>query len=300
MALNSWIEADKSNKQYVEDFERIYTSAKLSGDGPQININEEWNTFKARLAKSSSRNKTNTPWLRVAASIVILAALGYLIWTNPFQSDETTVYARNESRTIQLPDSSLVTLNVNSSLTYSKEFDPVRRQVSLQGEAYFKIKRDESRPFLITLAQTEVEVLGTSFNVDAASDNEVIVIVNSGKVRFREKISNEAIILEKGDKGVFTEESAIMTKSKNSDINFNAWKTRKLVFEETDLASVIKTINKAYNSKISIALGTAGDCELTVTFDNQSLDAVLSVLEATLGLEYQKNGDIIEVIKADC
>ena len=151
------------------------------------------------------------------------------------------------------------------------------------------------------LPQSSVEVLGTSFNIKAASEaDDVVVIVNSGRVSFKENLNGQEVILEKGEKGVLMKNERLLSKTKNLETNFMAWKTRELIFDNVELDLVIKTVNEIYNADINIVTEVGDNCKVTVTFENQSLESVLSVLELTLNLEYRKNGDKIEVIKADC
>ena len=299
--LNTWLEADPINRQYFQDLKKIYDSAAFNTKMAEINVDEEWKVFKASIKVPESGQSMNKSWLRIAASIVIISVLGYLIWTNAFKTDTVTIYANDTPKTILLPDSTIVTLNYNSTLTYERVFGNNERHVSMEGEAFFEVKRDESRPFIVALGHSEVEVLGTSFNIKALEKKtDVIVTVNSGRVRFTETKGNSAVVLEKGEKGILMKNSNILSKVSNTDINFKAWKTREIVFDNVSLDVVIQTLNRIYNANISIATQVSDDCKVTVTFENQSLESVLAVLELTLNLEYRKNGDIIEVVKADC
>jgi ferric-dicitrate binding protein FerR (iron transport regulator) len=86
----------------------------------------------------------------------------------------------------------------------------------------------------------------------------------------------------------------------NKDINFLSWNTRKIVFTEDDLQTVVATLNKIYHANISIATDIPASCIVTVTFDQQSLEAILNVLETTLNLTLRTSGNQIEITAAGC
>ncbi|MEN8249337.1 MAG: FecR domain-containing protein [Bacteroidota bacterium] len=300
--LNNWLNSDPEKLAYFQDIEKIYNEAEGHNASklPSINIDAEWDKFKANR---NIANKTNSwkAWYSIAAAIALIASLGYLFWNNSYQSGQVVVLAERTGLAVILPDSSVITLNKGAKLSYPKEFSEEKRQVALTGEAFFEIKRNENKPFSVDLGLSKVEVLGTSFNINNINENNnVEVIVNSGTVRFSNKELSESVILNKGEKGTIMRNNGTIAKTENLDVNFMAWKTRKIVFNNVGLDEVIKTLNKIYDEEITFSTDIGPDCRVTVSFDNQSIEAILSVLEATLNLEYNKTGDNIEVIKSGC
>jgi transmembrane sensor len=301
--LDDWLSEHAENEQYFQSLQKIYDQATehVSEDIPVIDVNQEWQRFKNSLQPELKKPTYQTNWIRIAASVVVIAVLGYIIWFNAFQSDNITVLAEHSGQLITLPDNSVVTLNKEASITYPKEFSDAERKVVMQGEAFFEVTRNEKKPFIVDLGLSKVEVLGTSFNINAENNNDRIeVVVNTGKVRFGTSTGDESVILTKGEKGTLMKNMNMISKVDNDDINFMAWKTRKIVFNDVDLDVVIQTVNKLYESQITFSTDVGKNCKVTVSFDNQSIDAILSVLELTLDLEYKKSGDIIEVVKTGC
>jgi ferric-dicitrate binding protein FerR (iron transport regulator) len=171
----------------------------------------------------------------------------------------------------------------------------------MAGEAFFEITRNESKPFTVNMGLSSVEVLGTSFNINTVGNNDAIeVVVNSGKVKFTSSGIKKSVILIKGEKGILMKTNNLLSKVENTDVNFMAWKTRQLIFNDVELDNVIQTLNKLYEQQIYFSTDIGKNCKVTVTFDNQSIEAILSVLELTLDLEYKKSGDLIEVVKTGC
>ncbi|MCF6359911.1 MAG: FecR domain-containing protein [Cyclobacteriaceae bacterium] len=299
--LSSWLAESEANSSHFNALQKIYSNKPQKGNYPAINIDLEWTKFKNTVRYEENLNKASFGWLRVAASVALIAVAGYFIWNAQFKSNSIQVVAQNWGEIIILPDNSQITLNKGAKLTYPKEFSSTNRKVSLEGEAFFKITRNENKPFIVNLSQSRVEVLGTSFNIKGnINNNKTEVVVSTGKVSFTNTSNAATVILTKGEKGTLMKSSNMITKTINNDVNVMAWKTRKIVFNNMELDRVIKTINTLYDAQISFSTDIGVNCNVTVSFENQSLEAVLSVLELTLNLRYKKSGDVIEIIQTGC
>jgi transmembrane sensor len=299
--LDKWLLKSDDNNAYFKGIEKVYTHASESKNVPAIDVNFEWKKFKKSIQSEEKFDRTNTNWFRIAASFILIASLGYFLWNSSNKSNKVEVIAQNWGEIVTLPDNSTITLNKGAVLTYPKEFSNNNRSVSLSGEAFFEVTRNETKRFIVSLGQSKVEVLGTSFNINAeTNNNKTEVVVNTGKVKFSESSNSVAVILTKGEKGTLIKNTNMLTKTFNDDVNVLAWKTRKIVFNDLELDKVIKTINSIYDAQISFSTDIGANCNVTVSFENQSLEAVLSVLKLTLDLEYKKSGDVIEITKSGC
>ena len=194
---------------------------------------------------------------------------------------------------IELSDGSIVTLNRDTKINYPDKFGNDIREVSIEGEAFFEVKHDPVKPFVIHAGEATIQVLGTSFSVNAYPDNDMVeVIVETGKVQFSKKETNfksYEVILDPGEKGTYINTSRKLTKCINTDPNFLAWKTRKLIFNETSLEEVIKQLNKVYRVKIKTADPNLDKLLLNAHFEKEPLEFILEVISATHGLEVEKN-----------
>ena len=143
--------------------------------------------------------------------------------------------------------------------------------------------------------------MGTSFNVNAYNDNDKIeVVVNTGQVAVtKEGELTERLILKPGNRGIFNKSDQSLKLIVNEDPNFLSWKTREFVFNDKSLEEIILTINKAYNSKITVPDDSLIEKRITVSFSNQSLDAILNVLSATLDLNIRENNGEIVLTEKD-
>jgi len=136
--------------------------------------------------------------------------------------------------------------------------------------------------------------LGTSFNIKAYPDQkEIIVTVNNGQVQFYLKSADKAkIFLTAGEAGKFSSANRTFTKSINSNLNYASWETGIITFDKTKLSDALEVIQKQYNVNISFENNALGNCRITATFDNQSLDSILKMLEISFDIRVVNDGTI--------
>jgi transmembrane sensor len=288
--------AFEMGERYLKD------SKKLAS----LNIDQEWNQFLQKSQAGRAVNmlplpaapRTTFNWLRIAAAIVLVAVSGFIV--NYLISDHSIVIETAKEE-ITLPDGSRVTLNANSRISFASEFNTATREVTLEGEAFFDVTRNPQKPFIINAREAKVEVLGTSFNVRAYQAQENLeVVVQTGTVKVSVAEVQKEVMLQAGDRGVFARANMSLVQTTNADINFLAWKTQQIIFMETDLRTVVETLNRTYQANIRIAADIPTTCAVTVTFDKQSLEAVLNVLKTTLNLTLQNESGGVVITHADC
>lgn len=267
-----------------------------------------WEKVKSRIhnteKKSHSRIRIINPIVRLAAAVIFAAILligGYTIFIRPNSAVELLEISSTDQvlKTFTLPDGTQVSLNSGTKLQYPREFRRDIREVNIQGEAFFQVKPNAKKPFIIHAGKAEIKVLGTSFNVNAYPDSKLVeVIVETGKVQVLNKTtevsSDKELILTPGDKGTLICSSNSLLKSTNQDPNFLAWKTRNLTFKATSLNEVIANLEKVYKVNIRLANPSLNELLLTAQFNNYPLDFILKVIESTFHLEAKKvNGQYI-------
>jgi transmembrane sensor len=305
--LFAWVNQSQENKLYFEQYRKTFDLTQKhftltdSSDLP-LNIDEEWNRF-TEATKSQKRVRklsASQLWLRVAAAILLIAATTAILFY--YSKDQVVIYqTAGNTQTVQLPDGSQVTLNRFTTLAYKSDFNKATRTLNLEGEAFFDDEPDAEKPFIIQTEKARVQVLGTSFNVNAYDSlTEVEVVVQTGIVSLESKQSAHAVKLTPGQKGIFSESNGSVKSSVNTDINFLSWRTQRLVFDGSDLASVIEALKKTYNARISVAATIPESCAVTVTFDGQTLESVLKVLQQTLNLKYTINGNKVVITEIGC
>ena len=310
--VSRWINKDKDNLKAFEDIKMYWNQIEHS-EKSEINTEKAWNNLKNRIAnveqgqpaKEKPVISFNNSWLRYAAIILLIIGIGtgaFFTYQQLNQSAQTvTVDTPSDTRNkkVVLPDGSLAYLNYNSKLHYPKQFKSSMRQVTVNGEVFFNVENNTTRPFVINAYNAQIEVLGTSFNVNTnLPDNKVEVVVQSGRVKVaRKNNQDEHLIIEAGFKGVVSENT--LKKEKHDDLNYLAWTTGRLVFKGQELENVSKTLMRTYNVRINIKDPKIKNYKITTNFTNESIDTVLDVIATTFNLEINKIDENEYVIKSN-
>ena len=188
-----------------------------------------------------------------------------------------------------LPDSSKIYLNRNSQVSYSDNFAQDRVIHIQNGEVFFEVKHLHGQPFVVYANLSKTEVIGTSFMIRSYKDeNKDELHVSTGKVAFS-SLENPAdkIVLTKGLKAEIAE--SIRTESSPIvDVNFNAWKNEKIVFNNTKLDEVSRTLEKYYAVSLQLNNPEILNCRFTGTFEKSGINEILKILAVSFNLSYDK------------
>ena len=233
-----------------------------------------WPLLQSRLKRTSLRR---TLWMRVAVRPV----------------EMMTVTAQAETRTVVLPDRTEVILNRYSTLTYPKDFRrEARREVSLQGGAYFEVAKDPSHPFVVEAGEVQVEVLGTHFNVEAyPRDREVRTTLLEGSVAVSLPSRSQRLVLVPNERAVYHKSSGSLTQeSLPNAADDISWSHGQLSFQSQPLREIVRQLANTYQTDIRIADPTLAEYRLTATFDiGEGLTHILDLLQAAAGFTYRKH-----------
>ncbi|AHJ99892.1 FecR family protein [Hymenobacter swuensis] len=237
------------------------------------------------------------PWWRsrVAAAVgTVLAAstLSYGLYHRlttpagvPFAYEEQST-PRGATAKVLLADGTVVWLNAESRLWFPKKFSTGERHVYLQGEAYFEVSSNLRQPFVLHIEQEQVRVLGTAFNVKAYPEESTVqTAVVEGKVAFIRPAdtpeASDTLYVTANQLGVYAKPTTSMHREVVDSRDYTAWNQGKLVFQETPLDEVARTLTRQYNLPVQLANEQMGKCRLTGRFQNQSLREVVQVLSMT-------------------
>ncbi|WP_215223284.1 FecR family protein [Echinicola shivajiensis] len=247
--------------------------------------------------------------LKLAATLTLLIGLSVVLFK--YLEEEEVVFEdeavisyiekvtpNGQKLSLVLPDGTMVKLNANSKLRLPKDFEPDKREVYLEGEAFFDVKRDTLRPFLIHSEAVTTKVLGTSFNVRTNPEEATIsVAVLTGKVEVNEAIENKKLVLVPSEMAVFDKHNKGLIKQSFDEHMIMGWKDGEIWFKNSSFAEVIKRLSAWYgvffkmDSKIKI-----GD-RYTGGFDKQSLENVLDGISYTFQFDYKIQGDTVHINK---
>ncbi len=304
LRLKTWIDSSDKNRRIYDEYLKVWKEMEKVEGRNSKDVDEEWAKLEKVIDEedTSIKKEKPSPFIRIAATVVMLLTAGLAIYFVLNNNKSEVILAEHQVKEISLPEGSKVSLNLESRISYPKEFKSDTREVALEGEAFFEVARDTIRPFIIKTGELNIEVLGTSFNVKAYEIDETVeVTVESGKVAvYRIGNKSNMVILVRGEKAVFKKELTELESMKNEDINYKSWKTRKIIFEDTPMSEVVRMINEIYQSDLQLSGSNLNDCPVTTMFDNQSLETILNVLSSTLDLEITREGDRIIISGAGC
>lgn len=204
---------------------------------------------------------------------------------------ETVLMASSENiSSYTLPDGSKVWLNKNSWLAYNQKFGKRTRQVTLKGEGYFEVNRDEQRPFIVKMQNgLDIKVLGTTFNAcNYPSLNKAEVILRSGSVQVSDNGRNEYVILKPNQKFTWNEGTAEI--SSVNAMNCCRWFEHRLVFDNVKLKDILENLSHKYQTEISLNVGNLADKHMSMTIRDESVEDILDILTTLLPIRWRYQG----------
>lgn len=243
-----------------------------------------------------------TTWSSAAAAVIVI---GFMLWTKERKttSPDTRVVQAPLGKTMKvtLPDGSHIWLNAGSTLSYPNAFAGKTREVVLrEGQAFFDIVRDTTKPFIVHAKTLDITVLGTSFDVKAyKNDRNIRVTVKTGKVgvQVRDKPQQPALLLLPAEQAVVPEKTEQIHISDVSKPAIAPWKDNRMVFEDELVAEVLHALERKYNQHIIVEKPGLATEKITLTLDNQPMADVLKVLGFSKNFNYSQLNDSTVVIR---
>ena len=292
--LEKWVLASDENRERFTTFKKAWILAGMKENLVEADVEDQWNHisqelfFGGKVVDMKSQRSFGRRWAPIAVAAGLAIFLAIWLLQGPLNKTTHIEQTLAEVKDLNLPDGSHIILNQYASLSLEDVSFENQRSVKLEGDAFFDVQRDENKPFLIQTSNVEIEVLGTSFYVDARSDQEEVrVVVESGSVAVRS--GREEVVLLANESAVFEKSGKQLVKQANDDPNFLFLKSKTLAFDQVSLEEVIATVNRYYHSNISLQVEEGSPCYLTGAFQDKSLDAVITIIEETLGIEANRS-----------
>lgn len=298
--LLNWSELSETNKKVLEDSVAVWRLTQAVPLELDFSSKEEWEKLTKNLGVpestsdpiSISLSRNNHWWLTgLAASLAVLLISYFTIFK---KEQQHVIYAANNKIIeAKLPDGSNVWLNEKSTLEFEKNFSGDAREVALKGEAYFEVRKDDQKPFLVHTGNVTTKVVGTSFHIKSktAMDTTEIRVI-SGKVLFFSDVSPErGVTLKAGMKGIYLSSSDSVYAIIYTEDNALAWQHKKLIFNNSTIDEVLEQLRNHYKVDIKVKEDSILNCKFTSTFENASIHDILNVLVLSLNLQYVQEGD---------
>lgn len=306
--ISDWLVTGPENLAHFEQLHKVWLLSTRDAIDQNVNLTKEWNQIATRIktevpVKQMPARKPGQKmliWAAAAAAILLLTAIPGIYF---FLNNQTTSISATTSGLIyDLPDGSKITLKKGAAIEFDKEFGTGNRNIEMTGEAYFEVKHMSEIPFTISGGEARIQVLGTQFNVRALpNEDQVTVVLTSGSVSLWFDANNKkSTILKPGEKAEMNLREKKIEAGVNPDVNYMAWKTRQLRFENSSLNEVMQAISAVYEINYQPLSQSLSACRLTASFDNMQLQEVLDVVGSTLDLQFTLDNNTIKISGQGC
>lgn len=298
--LNKWIGESPANKRIFEESQRIWqksrpylSSSDIGTDRQKIN-----DQITQQLSIPAKNRKLNTWLYRVAAvlALPIMLGIGWYLGSskmnNETQMCEVTAPKGQISKCV-LADGTEVWLNAGTTLKYDPTLKGSMREVNLDGEAYFKVTKNNHKPFAVNTKYAQVKVLGTIFNLKAYSgEDKVETTLEEGSVEFSLNGSAaKPVEMKPGEQVVYNISEKKITLGRVETYLHTAWKDGKFVFKDADLKTIIQELEKLYDVHIHLENDSLLKLHFRGMFEyEQNIFSALETLERTTNIKYRMNG----------
>jgi ferric-dicitrate binding protein FerR (iron transport regulator) len=327
-----WLREHPSKQEEIDDAkELIYAVLEqkyIPGNAKQREVWHRINETLSQSAQVTYNNQKSIPlwktWMLKAASIVVISVVAFVSWTiynkpdekrasNDPQNENLLVYENREAvaKTIFLSDGTSIVLQPSTSLKYPKFFKGDLREVYLTGEAFFEVKKDPARPFIVHANELVTRVIGTSFTIRNFDHEDVLVRVKTGKVSvFKEQADDntkkeaatlEGVVLTANQQVLYAREQMKLTKSLVEDPAVLVPLT-KLDFEFTDtpIKEVFQRIENSYGVDIVYDEEALSSCFLNASLSDVALYDKLSLICKGIDATYEMMDSHIIIYGKGC
>jgi len=213
------------------------------------------------------------------------------------QKDFIVVVKQGNRAQVTLPDQSRVWMNSNSKLVYAMGKNNTR-EVRLTGEAFFKVFKDKTRPFIVSVNNLQVKVLGTSFNVKARQGSDCIeTSLVEGSVKLSGEDLSQDYYLKPSEKAIYSNSTkSIQIVPTDNEVE-TAWKDNKLKFKSERFVDVIGRLEEWYGVKIKLQYPAIENDLMSGSFKDENLKTVLETFKIQYHIRYENKGDTIVLTK---
>lgn len=293
--VEEWIQQSEDNYRIVK---QIYAIDQVMGT---VQIESQVNTEKALASvnQKMSKERSRLTWFlwgqRIAAILFIplLIDFGIQHFVPQIEIAQMIEIKTNPgmTTTVDLPDGSKVFLNSESSLIYPSFFSEDKRVVQLKGEAFFEVQKDPEHHFVVSGPHhTQIEVFGTSFNVEAFErDSFISTTLVEGKICFAYQKNRQptTVIMKPGQKLMYNTTSSQVKLIQTSGETETAWKDGNIIFQATPLPEALQMLEKRFNVAFVLSNDRFRGEAFNGSFSNQRLERILEIFKISSNIKWR-------------
>jgi len=196
---------------------------------------------------------------------------------------------------LTLSDGTIILLNSGTTLRYPKEFETTKREIFLDGEAFFEVSKNPHKPFIVQTKNTQTRVLGTRFNLLSRDGDPDVLSVEEGKVQFTATNSVDTLILTGNMQSTYN--AGKMSLQEIDGTAFTAWTAGELLFTNQTVKQIIPILERWYDVQINCTDPSILSNQVRGKFKQASLVAVLHDLSFALAIKYTIKGKEVSLYR---
>jgi ferric-dicitrate binding protein FerR (iron transport regulator) len=335
--VESWLQSDDSHPAFLNKIKEAWTNLDNVKSLEPATVDTDWEYVLSQINLSEHQMKEKTkrseawylrPWTKAAAAILLIVSVGgafFLGRTSKSNSEQARVYNQivvpaGEKSQLVLSDGSKVWVNAGSTLKFPDHFAGDKREVWLDGEAFFEVAKNKAKPFFVHTSDLNIKVLGTKFNVKAYKDEDIIeTTLVEGLVSIEGKGTsnrgNKEMFLKPNHKAIFIKSNvSLVTEEIQREVSqpleprkiiisntipvepATSWKEGKLVFDNETLGTIVKKLERCYNVTILIDDSIKED-RYTGVLRNVSIEQAVKALQISSDFRFEIKGNHINIYK---
>jgi transmembrane sensor len=288
--VEAWLDEQTENQNLLSYLQK--RKEQLHQPLKQTDIHNQWVLLLDRIfeqPKTINKPRTNKGyWLMgVAASLLVVSLLGWF-YRSANNGNQLVMLQTSNARggQVVLPDGSKVYMTADSKLTYTRDFDDKKRELHLYGEAFFNVKHNAQKPFVIyTTNNLKVTVLGTSFNIYARANQNTEVKVASGLVGVT--VGNHTSLVKAGCQLSYLFANKQIALSQVAYNDAAALQNQTLFFKNDDALQIAEKLHRWYNIDFKVAPAAKSHPRFSGEMQDTGLDDLLKGLSYATGLHYR-------------
>lgn len=299
--LKSWLSKSDGNRKIFDQENELWHISDKKTKLEHFNTGNVWNAisskykFGNKLRKVTVVRKTTINLLVAAACVGLLIISGSLVaLINTRQSFHqatvtSTLVSTNcgDNARIFLPDSTEVILNSGSKLQYDGGYDIKDRVVRLHGEAFFDVRTNPDKPFVVKVDKMDVTATGTRFNVlSYDNENRIEATLEEGVIKVN-IAGKEPISLNPGQQVVYSKKSEKAEIQNVNTYTYTNWMENKLQLQDTPFEEALRKIGRKYNVTFEVTNKGLLDLKYTATFIDESIEDVMAMLKIVSPINYK-------------
>lgn len=297
LQVEMWMSESDENRRMAKQIHALYLATDTVNVMKKVDTEKALLKVKSRMSGNRHKRTMWWQWTQRAAAILfipLLVALMLQYWGGNEQELAQIMEVKTNPgmmTSLTLPDGTLVYLNSESTLSYPSRFDNDTRNVTLQGEAYFEVAKNPEKKFIVSTShQSQIEVLGTHFNVEAyEKEDRISATLVEGKIGFIYKSNDvsKKVLMDPGQKLIYDSKDNKVQLYVTSGESEIAWKEGKIIFRNTPLEEGLRMLEKRYNVEFIIKNDRLKGDSFTGTFTNQRLERILEYFQLSSQIRWR-------------